>query len=805
MATPDVQLHFDVFKAMSVSETAVWLDVDLKTLFSFLQASKPLLTTVNTNPALSALPTSSAASNPILDGGASALSILLPPPPSISMGGVASSLLPAAVAQSPSVNEDLLSQQLEDLELAADSPTKAGVLRIRIGVLQSHLDFFQQRLKEVEPSEELLIASMPQCAIEVKHKATYYEEVQEWAKLGSRRLSDEVVKEGAAGAVALLGPLAAALAHIEEQIQETTAALAQCTKDTDLSLSSRLEKRVVDMEKAAKAKKNDLDGALVHLQKTTWLSSSVLASRLADDRQCYSYVIAAMAEAEPGMLNRINDLVCELNNTGPLKVGELALVIDNGQFARVRVEREVDGNRYEVVFWTEVSTLAEKFEEGFDTRQRRVSSFKRRAIYADKKQKQTLPQALLKAVELPPGDISSKDAAFVMLLYAAAEKSQERLRQLCAEVEAQVPEATKIVPAGLKKMARVFAKTLDKYRGDFSCITDLARATIKCPSMKILFEVLWRVASNAAFRIVLIKNRLMTEFNADEAGGYRDMLVNLLDADSGHIVELQLTLTPLLEIKMHGSGGHVAYNVARLLGLFDKDTTEHKGALTPNVFKGIEYGLLRVLDCGGQATALAANFDSLLGALKSKSCGLVSIRLVDVGWPVGRPTSDFLDVLMGHCKHLECLSVNDKAAKGTVPPAFFDSFPKLRVVGLSGSGETESAIPPSLVNAKLLERCIMWGMKFTGNISPLLGELKNLRELVLSKNMLTGVIPFELGQLTSLTFLRLDENQLTGAIPPELGQLTNLTVLGLNQNQLSPVVPPELEELKKKKLKTLSI
>ena len=83
----------------------------------------------------------------------------------------------------------------------------------------------------------------------------------------------------------------------------------------------------------------------------------------------------------------------------------------------------------------------------------------------------------------------------------------------------------------------------------------------------------------------------------------------------------------------------------------------------------------------------------------------------------------------------------------------------------------------------------------SGQLSPRLGDLHNLRELLLSGNRLSGQIPEELGNLTDLARLELGYNQLSGQIPEALGNLTNLTRLELGYNQLSGAIPAELGSL----------
>ena len=83
----------------------------------------------------------------------------------------------------------------------------------------------------------------------------------------------------------------------------------------------------------------------------------------------------------------------------------------------------------------------------------------------------------------------------------------------------------------------------------------------------------------------------------------------------------------------------------------------------------------------------------------------------------------------------------------------------------------------------------------TGEISPELGNLANLRVLNLKDNDLSGKIPPELGGLASLQSLSLGGNQLTGEIPPELGSLASLQKLDLSGNDLTGELSAQLSGL----------
>ena len=80
----------------------------------------------------------------------------------------------------------------------------------------------------------------------------------------------------------------------------------------------------------------------------------------------------------------------------------------------------------------------------------------------------------------------------------------------------------------------------------------------------------------------------------------------------------------------------------------------------------------------------------------------------------------------------------------------------------------------------------------SGTLTPLLGELTNLKVLNFLINNLRGGIPQELGKLSKLQTLTLTRNPIGGSIPPELGKLTELIVFNMNRADLEGSIPPEL-------------
>ena len=149
--------------------------------------------------------------------------------------------------------------------------------------------------------------------------------------------------------------------------------------------------------------------------------------------------------------------------------------------------------------------------------------------------------------------------------------------------------------------------------------------TVQCKTLKDVKDVLKMLGSHAGFAVLLIKNRLMLAFDASVSGGYRDLLLNLRCLATGHIVELQITLKGLIDVK--AGGGHANYAIARVHRLFERDTYHYEGALGAAVLEGVRCGVVRELVCRGEASGLAAHFDSLLVSLRAPACGLSELVL----------------------------------------------------------------------------------------------------------------------------------------------------------------------------------
>jgi len=505
-----------------------------------------------------------------------------------------------------------------------------------------------------------------------------------------------------------------------------------------------------------------------------------------------------MAAEEVGVLDEITAAAANMVNHGALKEGEEVEVVSEGKMQRAKVRRAVDeaAGTYELSLWTVVNFTTRKYEEGFDTSEAKLLTVPRKAVYANKKHKQRLSSAALalaseratndkSAIATPP----SISVVFLALLYSDAESTLPHMHDLGDEVEKQMP-GVKALAAPLKGEARACYKSLDKYNNDYSRLTDIARMTFKCSTLKEAHAVLLLLGSTGGWRILLIKNRLMLEFDASASGGYRDMLLNVYCEATGHIVEVQITLDPLIAVKMGGvGGGHANYGIARTHDFFEKATYRHEGALTPKVLEKVRCSIMRELVCNGK-TGLTMHFDALLAALRSPSCVLSELRLLGCDWPEGRKLSELIDALPP--TGLRTLNIEDMPEAGCVlPAALFDKCSEVELLDLCCMGLT-GPIPASIGKLTKVTTLCLWSNKLEGSIPDEIGKCVKVQILQLEQNQLSGPIPESIGQCVQLQTFTLSQNQLSGPIPESIGQCVQMQKLSLHTNQLSGPIPESI-------------
>ncbi len=86
-----------------------------------------------------------------------------------------------------------------------------------------------------------------------------------------------------------------------------------------------------------------------------------------------------------------------------------------------------------------------------------------------------------------------------------------------------------------------------------------------------------------------------------------------------------------------------------------------------------------------------------------------------------------------------------------------------------------------LVAMPNLERLEIQRNRFTGEISPIVGQFPRLERLRIYGMRLEGEIPPELGEIETMERLEIGENLFTGELPEEIGNLPNLERLDLRQ------------------------
>ncbi|KAL5746145.1 hypothetical protein ACOSP7_027291 [Xanthoceras sorbifolium] len=120
---------------------------------------------------------------------------------------------------------------------------------------------------------------------------------------------------------------------------------------------------------------------------------------------------------------------------------------------------------------------------------------------------------------------------------------------------------------------------------------------------------------------------------------------------------------------------------------------------------------------------------------------------------------------------------------------FCDNF-SLSVVSLNLSNlNLGGEISPSIGDLRNLQSIDFQGNKLTGQIPDEIGNCASLVHLDLSENSIYGDIPFSISKLKLLEYLNLKNNQLTGPIPSTLTQIPNMKTLDLARNQLTGEIP----------------
>ena len=450
------------------------------------------------------------------------------------------------------------------------------------------------------------------------------------------------------------------------------------------------------------------------------------------DQECRALVSEKCSELE------------KLGNYGALSIGEEVFIKKKTDMSnrKARIREISKDEMYVVDLWVEDWTVGMEYQEGYEIKHKWGSVTKnereilhRREIYSKDKQKQKL------SIQ---SEIKAENPQYLIMLYHDASRAWKSLQKVGQQLTNTLGERIHFKLPGLKAKKRVFAKVYEKYDGDFSRITDLCRCTVACDTMQTILDVLCFLDATPELGVLRIKNRISRFYNADEFGGYRDILINCRETSTGHIIEVQVTLWKLLEIKEGTS--HQAYTLARLVDLNAKDTTEFKGTLNDSVISKIKIGLIRKLSLG-EDSDIENYFDKLVGALKAPTC-LVSKISIWGGWCHGKQVSDLFtdEVIKQRAPHMRHVSVTPDKEKygqvGDIPEAFFKYFTKLTYFGCESSF-VGGTIPREIGAWKNLTNLSVFDCNFRGTIPRELGNCKKLEKLYLNDCQYEGHFPVE--------------------------------------------------------------
>ena len=96
----------------------------------------------------------------------------------------------------------------------------------------------------------------------------------------------------------------------------------------------------------------------------------------------------------------------------------------------------------------------------------------------------------------------------------------------------------------LKRPERIFEKTFEKHSNDFSKVCDIARASIVFKTVPDLLDCLETIVNDSDVDVSRVKAKLAPSYDSTNAGGYRDVLINLrLLKDTlytSHVVEVRV-------------------------------------------------------------------------------------------------------------------------------------------------------------------------------------------------------------------------------------------------------------------------
>ena len=391
-------------------------------------------------------------------------------------------------------------------------------------------------------------------------------------------------------------------------------------------------------------------------------------------------------------------------------------------------------------------------------------------------------------------------------LFGHAELSLPRAQEIAYDILLDVKEhgepETVLRIATMKGISRGWTKVLMKYSGQVNKLTDIVRMTYTCTSLAGVLQVVNSIAADPRIEIKRIKNRLMLEYRPDSNGGYRDLLINVALVDTGHIVEIQVTLESLLTLRT--GGGHALYTLARVLNLLEATVNWHVGQVGEAAIQAMGVGVLKGMECEGTEIKYAEQFHQLVRALALPTCVLTTLNLAStVGHLEGKALAEIISpaIAVQLANTLTALDLGSNSLIGQVPA----TLSKLtRLIKLNLGRNELSGAASAIGNLPVLQWLLLGKNNLSGSIADIINGCLKLRVLVLESNRFNGEIPTSIGQLDQLRAFVVDSNNLSGKIPVEIEGCIQLRSFSAAYNNIEGSLDP-LVPLTTRKLEAVSV
>ncbi|EYU24275.1 hypothetical protein MIMGU_mgv1a022044mg [Erythranthe guttata] len=159
--------------------------------------------------------------------------------------------------------------------------------------------------------------------------------------------------------------------------------------------------------------------------------------------------------------------------------------------------------------------------------------------------------------------------------------------------------------------------------------------------------------------------------------------------------------------------------------------------------------------------------------------------------------------IIGEFKSLKHLNLSHCAFTGHIFPEFWDFMLNLEVLDLSDN-RLSGQLPPIIGQLKHLKQLILDDNNFSGTLPSTIGQLTGLTELSLQSNSFSGNIPDEIGNLNKIESLDISSNFFSGKLPLRISNLTRLLFFDAKQNRFTGNLPPEIGNLRTLQILDLS-